>query len=85
MRTTIRIDDDLLKDAQREAAASGKTFTQLVTEALREKIARRNPNVKRKRVVLPSFDGNGLQPGVDLHNNAALLALMEEYDATTRR
>ena len=33
----------------------------------------------------PSFDGNGLQPGVDLHNNAALLALMEEYDATTRR
>lgn len=85
MRTTIRIDDDLLKDAQREAAASGKTFTQLVTEALREKIARRRTSVKRTRVVLPTFDGNGLQPGVDLHNSAALLALMEEHDAAGRR
>lgn len=80
MRKTIRIDDGLLKEARREAAATGKTLTQFVAEALREEIARRESATKRKRVVLPTFKGDGLQPGVDLHNSAALLELMEQAD-----
>ncbi len=85
MRTTIRLDDQLLRDAQRAAAASGQTFTDLVTDALREKLARRKAAPKRERVVLPTFKGNGVQPGVDLHDSGALLDLMDEYDATSGR
>jgi hypothetical protein len=85
MRTTIRLEDDLLKSAQKEAAATGRTFTQFVSEALREKLARRRPRTKRERVVLPTFKGDGTLPGVDLHNNASLLDLMDEYDAAARR
>ena len=85
MRTTIRLDDQLLRDAQRAAASSGQTFTDLVADALREKLARRKEAPKRERVVLSTSGGNGIQPGVDLHNSASLLALMDEYDAGTGR
>ena len=85
MRTTIRLTDSLLKDVKRAAAVSGQTFTDFVADALREKLARRAHQPRRKRVALPVSDGNGLQPGVDLHNSAALLALMDEHHAASRR
>ena len=34
----------------------------------------------RQPVRLPTFKGRGLQPGVDLHDSAALLALMERTE-----
>jgi hypothetical protein len=77
MRTTIRLDEELLKDAKRAAADSGRTLTQLIEDSLREKLARSRETKKRKKVVLPTFKGNGLQPGVDLDDSAALLDLME--------
>ena len=40
---------------------------------------RRRP--ARKRVNLPTFRGNGVQPGVNLDNNAALLDLMDDNRA----
>jgi hypothetical protein len=85
--TTIRLDEQLLKDAQRAAAESGQTFTDLVADALRERLARRkaNANAKREPVILHTFTGNGLQPGVDLHDSAGLLDLMDEHDAASRR
>jgi hypothetical protein len=82
MRTTIRLDDDLLKEAKRVAAASGRTLTELVEDSLRETLSRRNAAKTRKRVALPTFRGEGgLQPGVDLDNSAALLDVMDRYDA----
>jgi hypothetical protein len=82
MRTTIRLDDDLLKEAKRVAAASGRTLTELVEDSLRETLARRKAASDRPRVVLPtSGQRGGLQPGVDLDNSAALLELMERDDA----
>lgn len=83
--TTIRLDEQLMKDAKRAAAESGRTFTDFVSDALRERLARRNGGQEREPVALPTFKGNGVQPGVDLHNNAALLDLMDEYDAQSRR
>ena len=83
--TTIRLDEQLLKDAQRAAAESGQTFTDLVADALRERLARRKTGAKRERVILHTFTGNGVQPGVDLHDSAGLLELMDEYDAASRR
>jgi len=79
-RTTIRLDDQLLKDAKAAAAASGRTFTELVASALRETLAPPKAGPRRERVTLPTFKGTGLMPGVDLDDSAGLLDLMEQPD-----
>ena len=81
MRTTIRIDDVLLKEAKTVAAASGRTLTELMEVALRESLGRRRVSEKRERVILPTFKGDGLMPGVDLNDSAGLLDIMERADA----
>lgn len=80
MRTTIQIDDHLHDLARQHAIAKGKTFTALVEEALREKLlAKHKPKAgTRQRVLLKTVDGNGVQAGVELDNNAALLDLMDQ-------
>jgi len=85
MRTTIRIDDDLLKEAKAVAAASDRTLAELVEDALRESLARRRATTARTRVKLPTFKGRGLQPGVDLDDSAGLLEIMEQSDSASRR
>jgi Ribbon-helix-helix protein, copG family len=77
MRTTIRLDDELLRDAKEHAARTGRTLTAVIEDALRLALRRTAPP-RRRRVELPTFKGgNGLQPGVDLDDSAALLDLME--------
>ena len=76
MRTTIRLDDDLLKEAKALAAQSGSTLAAVIEGALREALARRR-RPARDRVELPVFEGGGLQPGVDLDDSAALADLMD--------
>jgi hypothetical protein len=80
MRTTIRLDDDLLREAKRAALESGQTLTALIEGALRERLARRAQPRKRERIKLITVGGGGLQPGVDLSNNAAVRDLMDEED-----
>ena len=78
MRTTIRLDDHLLREAKKYAAEAGRSLTGVIEDALREVLARRKAAVKRERVRLPTFRGQGLQPGVNLNSNAELLDLMEK-------
>jgi len=80
MRTTVRLDDKLLADAKKLAVDTGQTFTQVIEDALRMLLAQRRQKKKAKRVKLHTFTGSGIQPGVDLSNNAALADLMDEYD-----
>jgi hypothetical protein len=77
MRTTVRLDDDLLREAKAHAAATERTLTRLIEDALRETLARRAATTKRPHIDLPTFRGGRLQPGVDLDSNAALLDIME--------
>jgi hypothetical protein len=77
MRTTVRLNDDLLREAKVCAAARGITLTRLIEDALREALARRRAGAARPRLRLRTFKGLGLQPGVNLDRNAALLDLME--------
>ena len=77
MRTTVRLDESLLTEAKRVAAASGTTLTALLEDALRESLARRKTAPKRKAVRLRTFKGTGTLPGVDLDDSASLLDLME--------
>ena len=81
MRTTVRLDDDLLTEVRRYAASCRQTLTAVLEQALREMLARRVELQAREPVRLPTFKGRGLQPGVDLHDSAALLELMERPDA----
>jgi len=81
MRTTIRLDDALLREAKAAAAASGRTLAELVEDAVRQSLARRPAVPARERVSLPTFKGGGLLPGVDLDDSAALLDLMERPSA----
>lgn len=77
MRTTIRIDEHLLAEAKKYAAESGRTLTSVVSDALREALSRRSVSAKQRRVRLRTVKGNGVQPGVNLDDAAALLNLME--------
>jgi len=79
MRTTIRLDDDLLLEIKQLAARSDRTLTSVIEDALREMLARQRKAKKRTPVRLPTVTGGGLQPGVDLDDSAALLILMEEF------
>jgi hypothetical protein len=78
MRTTIRLDDALLVEVKQIAARSDKTLTSVIEDALREMLARRRTAEERAPVRLTTVSGGGIQPGVDLDDSAALLALMEE-------
>lgn len=84
MRTTIRLNDQLLREAKRAAAGSGRTLTALIEEALRERLARRKAAPPRDWIHLPTHPG-GFDPGVDIDNSAVLLDLMETDDAPPRR
>ncbi len=77
MRTTIRMDDDLLAATKQLAAQTGRTLTAVIEDALREALMRHRRKKRQKPIRLPTMTGNGLQPGVDLDDSASLLELME--------
>jgi hypothetical protein len=77
MRTTVRLDEHLLAQAKQYAAASGKTLTAVLEDALREALARRNTATRPKPVRLRTCDGTGVLPGVDIDDSASLLELMD--------
>ena len=77
MRTTIRLNDELLGRVKRKAAREGRTFTSLVEEGLLTLLSKPS-SPERKRVQLPiSKAGGGVVPGVDINSNAALADLMD--------
>ena len=78
MRTTVRLDDRVLAEAKKYAAETGRTLTSVLEDALRETLTRRSARAKGvRRVRLRTVEGDGVRPGVDLDDTAALLALME--------
>jgi hypothetical protein len=77
MRTTVRLDDQLLSDAKEHAVRTGRTLTALLEDALRTFLAlEKRPKRQRSRK-LPTYGEGGLQPGVDLDNSADLQDLMD--------
>lgn len=72
MRTTVRLEDSLLREAKSYAARRGLSLTSLFEEALREKLARGSQATEGRPMKLPTFRGEGLQPGIDLHRSADL-------------
>ena len=75
-RTTISLEDQLLKSAKKAAAERGKSLAAFVEDAVREVLARR-PERGTRKVKLPTAPG-APRPGVDLDHTGDLLYLMEE-------
>jgi len=79
MRTTVRLDDDLLRETKSVAARRGTTLTAVLEEALREWLARHRRRGRGTRVELPRSEaGGGLRAGIDLDDSAGLLERMEQ-------
>ena len=76
MRTTIDINDELLTAAKARALSQGKSLKAVIEEALRDALSDSRRERRKKIPKVPSSRGNGLQPGVDLLDNAALEELM---------
>ena len=77
LRTTVRVDAALLREAKVAAAARNTTLTQLIADGLRAVLSKPTARVATS-FELPTFRGNGLQPGVDLDDSAGLLEKMED-------
>ncbi|MGH3914623.1 MAG: hypothetical protein ACRDTC_14635 [Pseudonocardiaceae bacterium] len=78
MRTTLRVDDELLRRAKSHATSQGRSLTSVFEEALRRLLADSERQQEQVRVELPvSSASGGVLPGVDLDDSAALLDVME--------
>ena len=77
MRTTVRIDDDLLRELKEEAHSEGVSLTCLINRVLRRGIAsvRQKMGPQRKFREQPARMG---EPHVDLTKATALAAAMED-------
>ncbi len=77
MRTTVTLDDHLLRQLRAMAASSGKPFRQVVNEVLRSGLASRVP-ADRPPYRWPSFSIGGLAAGVDLDQALRLAGELED-------
>ncbi len=79
MRTTVRLENDLARTAKARAAELGITFTQLIDESLRERLASRPSRAGSAMLrELPTYGEGGLRAGVDLTDNRSLRDLMDD-------
>lgn len=82
MRTTLRLDDELLAEAKQIAAQTNRTLTSVIEDALRQHLAGQRELGERQPVRLTTVEGRGPLPGVDLDDSASLLDWMERDDAS---
>ena len=76
MRTTVRLPPGLMAQVKKLARETGRSMTRVIEDALRAAVARgRAPTARTVTIV--TFRGDGLQPGVDLDDSAALLDRMD--------
>jgi predicted transcriptional regulator len=74
MRTTIRLDDDLLTAAKRRAVETGSTLTAVIEDALRRALT--EPRATTEVAPFPTVMG-AVRAGVDLDDSASLLDVMD--------
>lgn len=78
MRTTIAVDDNILRAAKLHARRLGKSLGEFIELAVRHELARQ-ADPQRERPPIPAFTrGTGLRPGVDITSNRALIELLDE-------
>jgi hypothetical protein len=76
MRTTVRLNDDLLAAAKQRAAANHTTLTSVIEDSLRQMLALR-PDRPDERLKIEQFGVGGTLPGVDLDDSESLRDRMD--------
>ena len=76
MRTTLNIDDQLLKLAKHQAVEQGISLSMVIENVLRQSLLKQSVGSKPVRLVTAA--GSGVKPGVDLDNGGSLLDIMAE-------
>ena len=80
MRTTVNIEDSLLRQAKILADRTHRPLGDVVGEALAMLLAYERTRPRSGSVNLPVSGGGGLQPGVDLEDKEALMDLLDLPD-----
>jgi hypothetical protein len=81
MRTTVRLEDNLLERARHEAERRGVTLTSLIEQGLELALRRPLKRAVRVATALPECRaGGGVRAGVDLNDSADLLDRLEGRD-----
>ena len=75
MRTTVNIDEALLRKARGISAQTRQPLGDIIDDALRL-MFERQVAPERGRVELPTDGGSGLRPGVDLEDKESLADLL---------
>ena len=78
VKTTIRLDLSLIAEVKRLAATTNRTLTAVIEDALRELVAQQRRRITRS-VGLTIVDGNGVSPGVEIDDTAALINVMDGH------
>ena len=74
MRTTVRLDAGLLREAKAEALRKGESVTALIERGLRLVLARGRARGRRAHIRLPvSRATGGTHPGVSLDDSSAVM------------
>ncbi|HUP19647.1 MAG TPA: ribbon-helix-helix protein, CopG family [Gemmatimonadota bacterium] len=76
MKTTLNIDDTVMRRLRREAARQGRTMSELMEAALRLFLESRRAEPPGELPELPSFDSGGER--VDVADREALYGAMDE-------
>lgn len=76
VRTTVNIDDELLRRARELALRDRRSLGDVVSDALRVLLA--EPPHEQGPVRLPTYGGSGLRAGVDLEDKDALADLLDD-------
>ncbi len=80
VRTTLTIDDDLAALLHAEARASGRTFRDVVNQALRDGLLREG----EEGGYVPPTHPLGIRPGVDLTKALQLVGQMEDEEVVRK-
>ena len=77
MRTTVRINDDLLHRAKKRAVDEERSLTSLIEDGLALILAKPK-TIRRERIELPvSKASGGVLPGIDLNRSSDLEEVMD--------
>ena len=79
MRTTVDLNEELLREAKRRAADEGRPLREVIEQALRTMIQTRAPGPSAFKLEWRTEEGR-LQPGVRLDDRQSLFDLMEGRD-----
>jgi hypothetical protein len=73
----VTLDDELHRKAKSYAAKHATTLKALIEEALRMRLMQKPNSVRCRRVSLPTFRGDGLQPGISLDDMSTVYDRMD--------